>query len=162
MIEDENLVDSNESPETDASVYIDAIKKLKATTVSKEKYDKLMEEHREVVDSLTNGTYETVHTEEVAKPDINEVRNAVFGENLSNLEFWKNSLELRRQVLETTGEDVFMPKGHNYQPTEHDAETAEKVASVVQECIDYANGDSALFTQELQRRTIETPTIYRK
>ena len=37
-----------------------------------------------------------------------------------------------------------------------DYEAAERVATVVRECIEYAKGDSAVFTNELQRRTVDT------
>ena len=40
-------------------------------------------------------------------------------------------------------------------PTDDDIKTAEKVANVLQECVDYAEGDSAVFTNELQRRLVD-------
>ena len=40
-------------------------------------------------------------------------------------------------------------------PTDDDVKTAEKVAQVLQECVDYAEGDSAVFTNELQRRMVD-------
>ena len=43
--------------------------------------------------------------------------------------------------------------GAQISPTAEDVQVAEKVAQIYQECVDYADGDSALFTQELQRRT---------
>jgi hypothetical protein len=40
-------------------------------------------------------------------------------------------------------------------PTDEDVRTAQKVADVLQECVDYAEGDSAVFTNELQRRLVD-------
>ena len=36
--------------------------------------------------------------------------------------------------------------------TDDDFAKAEKVAAVLQECVDYADGDSNVFTDELKRR----------
>ena len=49
--------------------------------------------------------------------------------------------------------DPFLPYGKQISPTRQDEETAAKVAQIYQECIDYAEGDSEVFTNELQRRT---------
>ena len=44
----------------------------------------------------------------------------------------------------------------NISPTEEDIKCAEKVADVFQQCIDYAKGDPTVFTNELQRRTLNS------
>ena len=49
--------------------------------------------------------------------------------------------------------DPFLPMGAQIAPTADDEAKAEKAAQIYQECIDYADGDSKLFTQELMRRT---------
>lgn len=51
--------------------------------------------------------------------------------------------------------DPFLPVGNQIAPTDDDIAAAERVAKVLQECVDYADGDSAVFTNELQRRTID-------
>ena len=49
-----------------------------------------------------------------------------------------------------------MPVGKRITPTDEDISAANRVATVLQECVDYAQGDSQAFTNELQRRTIDT------
>ena len=51
--------------------------------------------------------------------------------------------------------DPFLPIGKQIMPTNEDIEAANRVAEVFQSCVDYAEGDSAVFTNELQRRTID-------
>ena len=51
--------------------------------------------------------------------------------------------------------DPFLPIGEQIMPTDQDIQTAQKVADVLQECVDYAEGDSAVFTNELQRRLVD-------
>ena len=51
--------------------------------------------------------------------------------------------------------DPFLPIGEQILPTDEDVAAANKVAAVLQECVDYAEGDSAVFTNELQRRLVD-------
>lgn len=157
--EKEILEQSNSGEDTD---YIDAIQQLKENSVPKEQYGKLKEENKKLLNALTSGTQIESGSTALKKRSIDEVRAATFKEDQTNLEFWTNALELRSRTLEETGEDIFLPKGHNITSSDADISAATKVATVVQECIDYADGDSQIFTQELQRRTIDTPTIKRR
>ena len=155
MPEDE-LLNNVSSPaemgnETD---YIAAIKDLKANSVSKSEYEKLQEENKQLINALANG--ETITTTvEVEKPSLAELRANLMKEEQTNLEFIKNALALRTAVIEQEGYDPFVPRGSQYAPTAEDEVTAQKVADIYQECVDYADGDSQLFTNELQRRMID-------
>lgn len=51
--------------------------------------------------------------------------------------------------------DPFLPVGSQITPEESDVAAANRVASVLQECVDYAEGNNDVFTNELQRRLIE-------
>ena len=75
--------------------------------------------------------------------------------NLNNLEYCKAAVELRDALIENGEKDPFLPFGHNVVTTDSDYETANRVASVLKECIDYAEGDSDIFTNEIQRRTVD-------
>ena len=162
----ENMLNAEESNPEDTSVnYINAINKLKATTVSKESYDKLMDENRNLIESLTNGTYETQKEDKpiVDATEIKRRQDDLFNHENNNLEFWKKALALREAQLQYSHTDIFAPSAsESFTPSEESTRTAQKVANIVQECIDYADGDSELFTQELQRRTVDTPAIRRK
>ena len=52
--------------------------------------------------------------------------------------------------------DPFLPVGKRIVPEQSDIEAANRVAEHLRECIEIANGDSAVFTNELQRRMIDT------
>ena len=47
--------------------------------------------------------------------------------------------------------DPFVPVGNKITPTDEDFQKAEKVAKVLQECVDYADGNPAVFVDELKR-----------
>ena len=160
---EEQILENVSSPaemgnETD---YIAAIKDLKANSVSKSEYEKLQEENKQLINALANG--ETITTTvEVEKPSLAELRANLMKEEQTNLEFVKNALALRTAVIEQEGYDPFVPRGSQYAPTAEDEVTAQKVADIYQECVDYADGDSQLFTNELQRRMIDMSPIRKR
>jgi len=136
--------------------YLEAIKTLKQNSVDRSEYDKLKTENKRLLDSVVNGTQV-----EVEKPivytdeDIQALRNDLFNpeKDHTNLEYISKTLELRKALMMNGKADPFIPVGKQISPTEEDIRVANKVAQVYQECIDYAQGDSEAFTNELQRRT---------
>ena len=145
----ENVNDAN----TD---YIEALNELKSSTVSKDKYNKLRAENKKLLDALvTGGSIENP----VQKPavDIDALRKELFNKDtqLSNLEFIEKSLELRDALMDKGEPDPFLPIGSRISPTPEEARIAENVADIYRECIEYADGDSEVFTNELMRRTVD-------
>lgn len=133
--------------------YIDEIAKLKKETVSLDDYKKLEAENKNLLNSIVNDLY-PAKEEDKEVADINELRKRLRKDDPSNLEYVKNVLELRDAVLANGGNDPFLPYGKKIVPTNDDIEAANRVATVLKECVDYANGDSLLFTNELYRRII--------
>lgn len=135
----------------DNTDYITAIKELKENSVDRSKYEALKADNKRLLDAVVNG--QTVETSVKApEVDINALRNELFGSNeLSNLDYIEKSLKLRNALIEKGERDPFLPFGHNITVNSSDAETAQRVADKLQECVDYAEGDSAIFTNELQR-----------
>lgn len=152
--EEENVV-----VEDNTNDYIEQIKNLKENSVSKEDYDKLRLDNKRLIDALANGTQisEVVDSKVSAVDKINELRSKLFGkgDNLNNLEYCKAAVDLRDALIENGEKDPFLPFGHNVIATDSDIETANRVATIMKECIDYADGDSDIFTNELQRRTVD-------
>lgn len=134
--------------------YIEAIKEIKENSVAKEDYLKLKEENKQLLQSLVNG--ERREEEAVVEPvNVDEIRDNLFNKQLNNLDYVTNALKLRNELLERGDKDPFAPFGKNILPTEEDLEKAQKVADVLQECVDIADGNSDIFTNELQRRLVD-------
>ena len=134
--------------------YLAAIKELKQNSVDRAEYDKLRAENKKLLDSIVNG--QSVEVESVPeKKSIEELRNAYLKEDQTNLEYITNTLKLREALIAEGKPDPFLPIGEQIMPTDEDVATANKVAQVLQECVDYAEGDSAVFTNELQRRLVD-------
>lgn len=151
MTEEEKVVTGTEV--VDNTDYIAAIKELKENSVDRSKYEQLRAENKKLLDSIVNGTPVEVKVED--KKSIEELRAAYLKEDQSNLEYITNTLKLREAIMAEGKPDPFLPIGEQIMPTDSDIATAQKVADVLQECVDYAEGDSAVFTNELQRRLVD-------
>ena len=142
--------------------YITAINEMKKTTVPKEKYEKLAEENKRLLESLVAG--EKIEPKEEEKIDVKALRKELYsGEcELNNLEYVDKTLKLRKALIDAGERDPFLPIGDKVDITSETIEKAETVAQVLQECVDFAEGDSGIFTAELQRRTKDTMRYNRK
>ena len=155
MTEEETSVTG--TVEDNTQDYLAAIKELKEKSVDRSEYDKLRAENKKLIDAVVNGQpgQEEPAAVKHSKEQIDELRNDLFNspKELSNLEYVTKAMELREALMENGEPDPFLPYGKQISPTRDDLEGAEKVAQVYRECIDYAEGDSEVFTNELMRRT---------
>jgi len=156
-MEDKELqnVSSETTGNIDNNQYIDALNQLKQNSVDRSKYEELKAENKRLLDSIVNGQeIEVVQPKE----SIQDLRNDLFKPNsgLNNIEYMSKALELRDRLIESGEPDPFIPMGMQYMPTEDDIAKAQKVAAVLQDCLDSAHGDNGVFTAELQRRIIDT------
>ena len=157
---DEKLLDSENTAETTSTTtaedYIEAIKNLKQTTVDKTAYDALRSENKKLLESLINGE-EIQPQNKVLTESIEELRKEVLtNDSLTNLEYWDKVLKLRSALLKRGDEDPFVPQGQKVAATQADYATAEKVATIMQEMVDNAEGDPNVFLNEFQRRVKDT------
>ena len=137
--------------------YLAAIKELKENSVNRSEYEKLRAENKKLIDTVVNGLpgQEEQVVVKHSKEQIDDLRNELFNSprELNNLEYVTKAMELREALIENGEPDPFLPVGKQISPTRDDLEGAEKVAQVYRECIEYAEGDSEVFTNELMRRT---------
>lgn len=160
-MEEKELTSVPQQETVDDSVdYIEAIKEMKQNTVDKNTYLKLKEENRKLLQSLVNGEQKEIEKEEPV--DIDQLRNDIFNKESTNLEYITNVLKLRDELIKRGERDPFLPYGKNILPTDEDIATANRVAKALQECVDYADGNSDIFTSELQRITIDSAPIKRR
>ena len=68
------------------------------------------------------------------------------------MEYWDKVLKLRSALLKRGDEDPFVPQGQKVNATAADYQTAEKVATIMQEMVDNSEGDPNVFLNEFQRR----------
>ena len=134
-----------------------ALKEARENSVPKADYEKLEKENKELVAQIINGEGNVGNGQPTPeKVDIKALREDLYGPkgaDLSNLDFWKKTLQLRNAVIEQEGYDPFLPHGAKIKPNEQDVERAEAVAKTVEKCIEEANGNSEVFTALLQAET---------
>lgn len=152
----EEMLDTN----TD---YVAAIQELQNNTVSKEQYQKLKTENKRLLDALVSGQTVDVPTKE-EKVSVDDLRKKLFTRDseLSNLEYVETSLKLRDALIEAGERDPFLPYGEKVQETAEQHDKANRVAEILKECVEFADGDSGIFTAELQRRTKDVMPIRRR
>lgn len=138
--------------------YIDAIKSLKENSVSKDKYDALEAEKKQLLDALISG-------QEVNLPDEGEKLGSrieyykKYKENKfsSNLEFWDNFCKLRKATIEEYGADPTVtgnfgltPEGDRIEPSYGEADAMEKEIGVIEQMIEEADGNPIVFDALMQ------------
>lgn len=144
-------MDENEMIEQDP---VDIIEDLRNNSVSKSEFDKLKAQNTKLLKALANGE----KIESKATVDMKTLRNELYGSNrkdLNNVDYVSKTLQLRQAIMDEGGADPFLPIGHQIAPTKEDIAAATNLAEVLQDCLDYAQGDNAVFTNELQRRTLD-------
>ena len=150
-----NEVPVNEVTTSTEENYIDALNTLKRNSVDKTEYEKVVQENKRLVDTLiANGQIE--NPVEDVPVDIKALQNELFGrrpKEMNNLEYCTKAVALRDAILERDNVDIFLPNSNSYKPTIDDIATANRVANTFKHCIEYANGDSQVFTNELMRLT---------
>lgn len=166
MNENENMINPNsvsgeDNPISTEQDYLAAIKQLKENTVPKETFQKLYDENKKLLSAYVEGREipELENQSEDSQTSIDQLRNELYGDEceLSNLEYVKKTLQLRRMIIDNGGRDPFLPVGSHVQLSSEMIDKAEKTAQIFEECIEFADGDNGVFTAELQRRTNETP-----
>lgn len=154
MPEEKQLTSETSQVEDMTPDYLEAIKNLKQNSVDRQQYEDLKAENKKLLDSIVNGVSVEVE-EQKPKKSVEELREEWLDENNTNLQYIEKTLELREALMAEGQPDPFLPIGKQILPDDADVAAANKVADVLKECVEYAQGDSSVFTNELQRRLVD-------
>ena len=144
----------------DTSQYISAINEMRNNSVSRDKYNKLKEDNRQLLDALINGGQIEVPTAEEKKSAqelVNEFRELAGrkkGKPL-DVEFSEKLIEMRDAFLEETGDDLFLPSN----PTDVDYKNAQDVEAFFRTCLEAADGNNDVYEREMSRHLVEYPAL---
>ena len=142
-------------PEMTANEYINQINNLRENTVSREEYERIKNDNKELAKALINGTGANIPgiTKPENKPDLDDLRKKLFTKKSKNdLEYFTNLLALRDGVMADGQPDPFLPINREFRATAQDEADAERIAMQIKEAIEYADGDPAVFSNDLRRR----------
>lgn len=151
----EEMINQEQAPTVE--YLLAQIAELKENTVSKEKYDGVMEDYRTMADAVMNGQAFNNNSESTTeKKDYNAMANeVVFGKRKeSSLEYVTQALAARKAALEQ-GVNINMPFGPKAQYSENDEAETERIAAGLQWCVDQANGDPDQFNLALNSIMID-------
>lgn len=156
-----NEIETNEVVENENLDYIETIKQLKQTTVPKTELEKLQAENKKLLNTLLEGGELDAAATTPQKRTSDEIRKELFSDDadFNNLDFAIKAIELREAILDEGGIDPFVPQGNKIVAEDSDFAAAEKVAEALKSCIEYANGDSEIFTNELMRITVDSSPV---
>ena len=138
-----------------AQEYINQINNLRENTVSRVEYERIRNDNRELAKALINGTGANIPgiTKPEEKPDLDDLRKKLFTKKSKNdLEYFTNLLALRDGVMADGQPDPFLPINREFRATAQDEADAERIATQIKEAIEYADGDPAVFSNDLRRR----------
>lgn len=153
--EEKEQQNPDNEPEMTAKEYINQINDLKERTVSREEYERIKNDNRELAKALINGTGANIPgiTKPEEKPDLDDLRKKLFTKKSKNdLEYFTNLLALRDGVMADGQPDPFLPINREFRATAQDEADAERIATQIKEAIEYADGDPAVFSNDLRRR----------
>lgn len=153
--EEKEKQNPDNEPEMTAKEYINQINDLKEKTVSREEYERIKNDNRELAKALINGTGANIPgiTKPEEKPDLDDLRKKLFTKKSKNdLEYFTNLLALRDGIMADGQPDPFLPINREFRATAQDEADAERIATQIKEAIEYADGDPAVFSNDLRRR----------
>lgn len=159
MENENNNVVENPSSQSNEN-YIEAIKKLKENSVSKDKYKELEAENKRLVDAIVEGKEIDLGNETPEnKVSIDDLRKELFVEDskLTDLEYCEKMLQLRDMIIDSGGEDPMLP--NNGKANAEDIEGVEKVVAAMKDAIDLADGNDEVFKAKLMSMTVDNPII---
>ena len=140
---------------------IEALREIKKNSVPRSEYDRVVAERNRIFTAYANGEREEKPIESTPV-DVDALRHDILSGELSNLEYAEKVLKLRNELIAQGQRDPFLPYGKDVYPTMEDEAEAQAVADALEDCIEAANGDSAIFTNELQRIMVNTAPQRRK
>ena len=141
--------------------YIEAIKDLKKNTVPKEDYESLKAENKKLLQAVIDGDkIDLSQTEN--KQTIKDLKEELFKNDLTNLDFCKKALELRSSLMAEGKGDPFLPTGKSVPLTEDDYSAVDRVVDVLEQCIEAADGDPHVFNLAFQKRLQEPSILSRR
>ena len=140
---------------------IEALREIKKNSVPRSEYDRVVAERNRIFAAYANGEREEKPAESTPV-DVDALRHDILSGELSNLEYAEKVVALRKELIAQGQRDPFLPYGKDVYPTMEDEAEAQAVADALEDCIEAANGDSAIFTNELQRIMVNTAPQRRK
>lgn len=153
-MDEEKIAVSGEDKDLDAASYIEALNKIKSSSVDKNLYNKVVEENKKLTNALANGEYNNQPVV-VEGPSYEDLEKRIVN-GKSNLDIITASLQHRKKLLEETGMDEYAcgtTTRRGYNPSADQLYQAELTAQQLTDLVDACDGDKDLFDTLLQKNS---------
>lgn len=141
----------------DNTDYLTAIKELKQNSVSKEKYDALVTEKKNLLDALVNGKEVSEPETEVLEPRETYYKKYKENKFSNDLEYWDNFLKLRKATINECGADPCVtgnygltPDGGRMEPSYGEEDSIKEQMELMESYVKEADGNPNVFEALLQ------------
>jgi hypothetical protein len=132
-----------EENKMNAEDYISALGDLKANSVEKSEYDRILAENAKLTNALASG-FRVEEEEEETPVDVAAVRKRLLTYNYSNdMEYFRDMKTLRDELMKQ-GIDPFVNKSAENLSAE--ISNAEQVGALIDYALEEANGDPVKFS----------------
>lgn len=166
-MEDERI-EEQEQKDPDQNTSLSAlaaeVKRLRETTVPREKFDQVAADNARLTEIILSGDDKEDPSGSPEKPDIKELQKRLYGpdcENMNDLQVVALTLQLHDAVIDQRGEDWALPMGVKFRPTKEDYIEKEETVKSLRHCVEVAggyDGDNEVFVREVTR--IMQPTVH--
>lgn len=127
-----------------AEDYITALGDLKANSIEKSEYERILAENAKLTNALASGFRQEVEEDE-PKVDIPALRKEFLNKKYTNdMEYFKAMKTLRDELIKTTGVDPFINK--NAENVSAEMDQAEQVSNLIDYALEQADGDPVKFS----------------
>jgi hypothetical protein len=126
--------------------YIAAINELKQNTVSKDQYNKVINENKQLLQTLMDGGQVEI-AEETNKPSLTELANKIAGaKSMSNVEYIQTMCDYYDALVDAGYGDLAITVKHGGAYDEADKLAVERTINGLKEMLADADGDNNAFT----------------
>lgn len=157
-----NNPEMTNNPEEENVDYIQTIEQMRQNSVSKDKYDKLKEENKKLLNTLATGGQIKVEEQKV---DVNKLWEDIFNvrkKPLTDMEVVDKLLKIRESCLENEYRDIFVYGGPEFVPEASDYASAQQTAEVYQKCLDEADKSPRAFKAALIDNMVDNSSFKRR
>jgi hypothetical protein len=139
-----------------AEDYITALGDLKANSIEKSEYERILAENAKLTNALASGFRQEAEVNE-PEVDIPELRKKLLTNKYKNdMEYFKDMKTLRDAIVEKEGVDPFVNQAAENVSAE--ISNAEQVAQLIDFALEEANGDPVKFSAVFNSKLI-LPTV---
>ena len=155
--DNKDLTMRNEEQVVDNTDYVEAIRKIQENSVSKDKYDALVEDRKRLLEAVVNGQQLAEEQEQPLASRLEYYKKFKENKFSTDMETMQNLVNLRKATIReygldpcVTGNFGLTPEGGKIEPTYGEAETIAEQFDIIEDILKEANGNPLEYQRLMQ------------